>query len=218
MLRVVAALALVLGVTGCSGGDGADEAAGYQTPSAAVRAWLTGLSTMDFEAIEEVTDPVDIALVAAAENQFTAEQLAAVAESGLPSATLRSYWQTFGAELVSMAGASPDGLAVGEGEVFEHDGTEFAGVPVGPPDAGTQIVARRAPEGWLVDLTATAGPVLAIQLRRILSMLGDEAEPDVSRIYAAHAVSSLGAALALAPDDRALDLELEAIADLHLHD
>src|SRR5690606_21409572 len=150
------------------------------------------------------------------ENAFSTEQLAAVAGSGLPSATMRSYWQTFGAEMVAMLGASPDNLTAGAGETFEHAGAEFARVPVGPGEGDAGGVTRRTEDGWVVAMPATAVAALAVHLRRLVATLGEEAEPDVAALYATHAVESLGAALALDPDNRALELELEAIEDLGL--
>ena len=205
-------VALVVLVSACS--DDEPEERILSTPAGVVGEWLGGLETLDLDALVATTDPANVALVAGAENDFDVGQMVAVVESGLPEAALRSYWTTFRDGLVAFIEPPLSAVSVGSAERFAIDGRQHAAVIVSRGDAETEIITTLSLDGWKVDLTATTGPALAVQVRRLVARTVAEAEDDVARRYARIAVESLGAALERDPDNRALDLEVEAIQDL----
>ncbi len=215
----VVVLAFFLLTAACSN-DAVEEPSVNSSPEAAVAAWLRAVGALDLEGIDAVTDPENVALMAGAENGFTPSQLAAVTGTGLPGPSAESYWSTFREGLVTFLGAAPDTLVIGEVETFVYDDTEFAVVAVGTGESTTGIITQNTDDGWVVDMVATTGPALAVQVRRLLAAFEDddeEQQTDAS-VFASIAVASLGAALDRDDTNRALDLEVEAIEDLHLSD
>lgn len=223
----VVALVVLLVSAACSS-DPAEEPSVNSSPTAAVSAWLAAVTNLDLDAMDQLTDPENVGLMAAAENGFTSGQLAAVAGTGMPGPTAESYWATFRDGMTTFLGAPPDSLIVGETETFTYDGTEFAVVTVGTGESTTGIVTQSTEDGWIVDMVATTGPALAVQIRRLLAAFNeeeqsddedsDDEDPGDARVFATIAVTSLGAALSRDDNNRALDLEVEAIEDLHMHD
>jgi hypothetical protein len=215
-VRVLLAAFVVLAValSACSSTDAEPEEALDAGPEDVVLRWLEALQDVDVATIEEVTIPANVALIAGAENGFTVEQMASVIEGGLPSGTGRSYWASFRESMRGFLGADLDDIAVAGVERFTVGTTSFAAVTVERDDATTEILAKLDQDGWHVDLVATVGPVLAVQIRRMVAALVDEADEPIARSYALEAVRSLSASLARSPSDRVLELEVEAIEDL----
>ncbi len=212
LLLLVACCALV--AAGCSG-EPVEQARTLSTPTGAVADWLGAVAAGDVAAIATATEPANVALVAAAENRFTVDQLAAVAESGLPDATASSYWATFGDGFADFLGVSLDAVSVNDAERFQVGEEEFAAVTIGVDDATTEVITHLTSEGWKVDLVATSGPTLAVQIRRLVTEMAGHADQDIARIYVLTAARSLDAAHVRAPN-RALELELDAIEELSL--
>jgi hypothetical protein len=84
----VALVAVVVLLSACS--DEEPEERALSTPTGVVGDWLSALERVDLDALIAATDPTDVALVAGAENGFDVGQMAAVVDSGLPEASLRS--------------------------------------------------------------------------------------------------------------------------------
>ncbi len=206
-------LLAALAVGACSGGE-AEVTTLDQSPEAVVADWLAALADLDLAGLAATTTPEDVALIAGAENGFTTEQMTAILDGGLPSATARSYWSTFQETFAALLGTPIADIRVSGVGRFAVDDREFAAVGLQLDDAGTEIVVAGGPDGWRVDLVATIGPALAVQIRRLVAQLVEEADDDVARRYGRAASISLGAALARDPENRALDLEVEAIEDL----
>lgn len=211
-----AVVMLVAGIVSaaCSGSE-AEVTVLDEAPDAVVEDWLAALADLDLAVLAATTTPENVALVAGAENGFTTEQMAAILDDGLPPATARSYWSTFRDGFVALLGTPIGDIRVSGVGRFAVDDRDFAAVGLQVEDAGTEILVAATSEGWRVDLVATVGPALAVQMRRLVAQIVEEADDDaVARSYARAAAISLGAALARDPEDRALDLELEAIEDL----
>lgn len=183
-------------------------------PDAVVADWLVALDGLDLAALAAMTTPENVALIAGAENGFTTEQMAAILDDGLPPATARSYWSTFRDSFAALLGTPIADVRVSGVGRFAVDDREFAAVGIQVDDAGTEILVAATDAGWRVDLVATVGPALAVQIRRLVAQIVDEGDDAVARRYARTAATSLGAALARDPENRALDLEVEAIEDL----
>jgi hypothetical protein len=198
------------------GGCGGDDTTGTEvapTPIAAVADWLGAVADGDLATIDSLVDPLDLALIAGAENAFTLEQLAAVSESGLPDATRQAYWDSFAEGFADVLGAPIDEVSITSAEEFTSDGGSFAAVTLAVGDATTEVITRLVDGMWQVDLVATAGPALAVPIRRMVAELGATADEAVAGAYAQGAVRSLRAAHTRSPD-RNLELELEAIEAL----
>jgi hypothetical protein len=206
---------LVAGIvaTACSG-EQSEVSVVDEAPDAVVADWLDALAALDLGALAATTAPENVALVAGAENGFTTAQMAAILEDGLPSATARSYWSTFGDSFAALLGTPIADVRVSGVGRFTVDDREFAAVGLQVEDAGTEILVAATDAGWRVDLVATIGPALAVQIRRLVAQIVEESDDAVARRYARAAATSLGAALARDPENRALDLEVEAIEDL----
>lgn len=211
--RFVLALAVAVAAVGCGGEEAADTQL-EAGPQQVVQAWLAAVDELDLADINRTTFPPNVALVAGSENGFTVEQMEAIVESGLPSATARSYWTSFRTSFLAFLGADVGELTVVGVEEFAVSETMFAAVRVSQGGAESEILAQQRPEGWVVDMLATAGPPLSVQIRRLVADIVAEGADEVAFAYATMAVASLGAALERAPDNRALELELEAIEDL----
>jgi len=212
-MRLAGLAFLVALLAACSSGD-ADPTIAPDPPEKVVGEWLDALSAQELESLGALTSARNLALVAGAENGFTTEQMTAIADRGLPEATARSYWSSFYEGFADFLGVPIAQVEVGGVGRFSIDGEPFAAVGLTLGDAATEVVLVAEPEGWRVDLVATAGPALAVQIRRLVAQLVDEADEDVARGYALAAIVSLEAALARDPANRALALELEAIEDL----
>lgn len=211
--RYVLVCALLTTVVSCGGDEAADTQLALG-PEQIVQTWLTAVAELDLAVINRTTYAPNVALVAGSENAFTVEQMEAVVEVGLPSATSRSYWTSLRDSFLAFLGADVADVTVVGVEEFDVDGTTFAAVRVRQAGAESEILAQQRPEGWVVDMLATAGPPLSVQIRRLVADLVAEGDDEAAFAYATMAVTSLGAALVRAPDNRALELELEAIEDL----
>lgn len=213
-MRTALALLIATALVGACSGDEAEETQPDPTPEVVVGEFLAALADLDLPGLTATTTPVDVALIAGAENGFSTEQMAAILEEGMPSATARSYWSTFQEAFSSLVGVPVGDIQVSGVGRFSVDDREFAAVGVQVDDAATEIVVATTDAGWRVDLVATLGPALAVQIRRLVAQVVEEADDAVARRYAQAAMISLGAALARDPENRALDLEVEAIEDL----
>lgn len=212
--RALACLGVLLLTLGaCESAEPAAEVAAA-SPSAVVADWIAALEALDIAGLTATTVPANVALVAGSENGFTTEQMVAIVDNGMPPGTTQSYWATFRLGLTSLLGDELGEVTVGEAEEYSVGGSTYAAVPVTLDTATTEVITFRDDSGWHVDLVATVGPALAIQLRRLVAQLVEEADDGLARRYALLAVGSLGAALERNPNDRALELELEAIEDL----
>ncbi len=176
------------------------------TPIAAVADWLGAIADDDVDTIDRLVDPVDLALLAGAENAFTREQLAAVAATGLPEATRSSYWQSFAEGFEEVLGMPLDEVTIVGAEEFTSEGERYAAVTVGVGDATTEVITHLVDGAWQVDMVATAGPALAVPIRRLVTDLAASEDEATARTYARAAVASLGAAHAWSAD-RSLELE-----------
>ncbi|CAN5396633.1 MAG: hypothetical protein ACR2JP_06450 [Acidimicrobiia bacterium] len=213
-MRTVLAVLLVGALVGCSDvPDAAPEGGGGSTPNGAVAAWLEAVAAGDLATIDGLVDQTNLALVAGAENEFSVEQLAGVVGSGLPEAARRSYWRTFGEGLGDVLGAPLGDLTVAGADPFGSGDGDYAAVTVGIENATTEIITRLVDDRWQIDMVATVGPTLAIQIRRLVTDLAAGEDEDTARTFAAIAVDSLGAAHTRSPN-RNLELELEAIESL----
>jgi hypothetical protein len=213
-MRTAMALLFATILIGACSADATEETARGEAPDTVVADWLAALADLDLGGLSATTTPENVALLAGAENGLTAEQMAAILDDGLPPATARSYWSTFRESFATMLGAPIAEVAVSGVGRFSVDNREFAAVGLQIEDAGTEVVVAATEAGWRVDLVATLGPALAVQIRRLVAQIVEEADDAVARRYARAASISLGAALARDPENRALDLEVEAIEDL----
>ncbi len=210
--HLIVLIAAVLAVSACSGGE--DERV-LSTPTGVVADWLAAIETVDVEALAAATEPANLALVAGAENGFTVAQMEGVVDEGLPASTARSYWTTFRDGLLAFIEPPIDEMAIHDADRFAVEGTQFAAVDIRRGESTVTVITRLYTDGWKVDMTATVGPALAVQIRRLLADIVEQTDDnEVARRYARIAVGSLGAALDRNPDDRALDLEIDAIEDL----
>jgi hypothetical protein len=213
MRSLVVLLSMLFAVAACSGDEPAADVV-VAGPDDVVNAWLVAIEDVDLDALANATSPSNVALVAGAENGFSVEQMQAVVDAGLPLATSRSYWTTFHDSFTAFLGGDGSEIAVVGVEQFQIDDTEFAAVTVERRGEQSEIIAQLTPDGWTVDMLATVGPALSVQVRRLVAMIVDEGDDSAAFAYATMAVESLGAALTRQPDNRALELELEAIEDL----
>ncbi len=184
------------------------------SPDAAVEDWLAAVDAVDLPVLAVSVEPANIALLAGAENGFTVEQMTAVLEAGLPGATARSYWATFRESIIGFLGTGLEEAAVTGVERYRVGDISYAAVDVAKDGAETEVITRLGPDGWRIDLVATVGPALAVQLRRLVARIVAEADGRTARTYAATAVASLQAALMRDPGNRALELELAEVEDL----
>ena len=212
LLLLMAALSLV--AASCTTESEPTTATTESTPDEVVSTWLAALEAPNLDGLRATTIPANVALVAGAENGFTVEQMASVVDAGLPGATARSYWTSFRESIGDFLGAGLDDVVVGGSEEFTVDAITYAAVTVVRGEASTEVLTRLSADGWRVDLVATVGPALAVQIRRLVASIVAEADDATARSYAADAEIALGAALVRDPSNRALELELEAIEDL----
>jgi hypothetical protein len=212
--RLAFLLVGALAASSCTGqsGEGAPEAAA--TPQMVVADWVAALEAVDVGVLADTTMPANLALIAGAENAFTIDQLASIADLGLPQATARSYWMSFRDSVGGFLGSDVSSVTVTAADPFTVGTRSYSAVTISSGDTSTEVLTRLDPDGWKVDLVATVGPALAVQIRRLVATLVEEAGDATAYTYAREAVDSLSAALARAPGDRALELELEAIEDL----
>ncbi len=176
-------LMLVFLAGGC-GGEATSETEVPVTPIAAVADWLGAIADDDLDTIDRLVDPVDLALLAGAENAFTREQLAAVAATGLPEATRSSYWQSFADGFEEVLGMPLDEVTIVGAEEFTSAGERYAAVTVGVGDATTEVITHLVDGAWQVDLVATAGPALAVPIRRLVTDLAASEDEATARTYA----------------------------------
>jgi len=213
-MRTVPALVVAVLLASACSGQASDTTLPSASPETVVSDWLAALATLDLAALDAATATENVALLVGAENRLSTDQMTAILDGGLPPVTARSYWATFRDSIVGLVGAPFGEIETGAAGRFTVDDREFAAVAVQVGEAGTEVIVALVEDGWKVDLVATVGPALAVQLRRLVAQLVEEADDGVARRYALAAVTSLGAALARDPDNRALDLEVEAIEDL----
>ncbi len=197
----------------CSADEPAAEVS-QSDPGDVVAEWLAAVGAVDLEGLAATTAPTNVALVAGAENGFTVEQMEAVVDAGLPVATRRAYWTSFEDSFTAFLGGETGEITVAAVESFDVDGTAFAAVTLERLGETSEILAQQHSDGWVVDMVATAGPALSVQVRRLVEAIVLEGDDEIAFTYATLAVRSLSAALARQPDNRSLELELEAIEDL----
>jgi len=216
MARIIWLLILVAGAVACSDVEPAPSV-DLGTPEQRVAEWLTALDALDLGGLGSATDPARVALMAGAENDFTKGQMFAVIDDGLPGPTAQSYWSSFRSSFETFLGTDISEVTVGEVERYRIDDNEFAAVTVSQADASAEVITVLTDAGWRVDLVGTAGGALAPQLTALVTLIvdettGDDVEPAVR--YRSAAIASLRAALELAGENRALQLELDAIESL----
>ena len=90
---------------------------------------------------------------------------------GLPEATRKSYWESFADGFADVLGASVDQVSITDAENFSSNGERYSAVTVGVDGATTEVITHLVDGVWQVDLVATSGPALAVQIRRLLADL-----------------------------------------------
>ncbi len=215
-LRLLLLVAFLLSTAACSDGE-PEPVVELGTPNGQVADWLAALDALDLGGLADTTDPLRVALIAGAENELSNEQLYAVIDSGLPGPTAQSYWASFRSSFETFLGTDIGSIEVGEVNRFSIEDSDFAAVTITQNGAAAQILTVRGEQGWKVDLVATAGTALASQLTELVTRLVDVGEGDAADAalrYRTAAIRSLRAALQLQPDDRSLQLEIDALEAL----
>lgn len=191
-ILVLAALVLAA----CSGG-GEDDAANA-TPERTVVAWFEAIDSGDSEVASGSVSDISLAVMLGIENGLDATTISAYIDEGVPADLATGYWASFGVGFAEFAARPISTLTVGEGEVFETEGTMFAAVPISA-GAGSEsvVLVRETEDGWKVDLIATLadgfGTVLA---DRYVGLGSDEASRAIRSVYADVVVPALWAAMA----------------------
>lgn len=209
-MRILLTAALVA-AAGCSTAEPAPPPVTV-APTAVVDDWLAAVAGSDVEALEELVEPIGIAVLAGVENQVRSDEMVALVEVGLQGDLSRGYWQSFRDDVMAIRGVSIDEISV-DGELTEDLGSGFAGVEVSGADANGVVFVKRSNElGWQVDMIATVGSRLVGPLTDYLESALAGANADaIAEAYRVAVVPGLDAAIALDPDNPDLVFGAEAI-------
>jgi hypothetical protein len=155
---LVGFVAIALAVTACGTGDTEDETL-HSTPEGAVVSWFDAVDAGDVQTASKAIHPESLALILGIENDLSHEELADYLSHGVPLDMQTSYWTSFSQGFTDFANKPLSTLSIGEAEVFDSDGEEFASVPIsgGPGADSVVIVRKRADATWEVDMVASLG-------------------------------------------------------------
>jgi len=195
LLLVFLAVALI--ATACGSGD-ADEDTPHSTPEGAVVSWFDAVDAGEVLAASEAIHPESLALILAIENDITVEELADYLSHGVPLAMQSTYWTSFSQGFTDFANKPLSTLTVGQAEVFESDGEEFASVPIsgGPGSDSVVIVRKRADSTWEVDMVASLGDGFSTLLLDLFEELdATEASVRIRLAYSEVVAPSMRAAM-----------------------
>ena len=204
-------IAALLALAGCSTAEPAPPPV-TAAPVAVVEQWLGAVSGSDVEALEELVEPIGLAVLAGVENRVRSDEMAALLDVGLQGDLSRGYWQSFRDDVMAIRGVAIETISV-DGELMEDLGSGFAGVEVSGADSKGVVLVRRSDMlGWQVDMIATVGSRLVGPLTDYLeSALAGENADTIAAAYRVAVIPGLDAAIALDPGNADLVFGAEEI-------
>ena len=216
MRATFVALVLALAIGACASGE---EPAPTSTdasevgPRDVVSGWIEAVIASDSEALAEFVEPGGLVILAAIENGFTEEEVAALLDGGVPLDLIDEYWTSFRGGFADFAGVPLQSIEVGGHDEFMLGEIPFASVVITSGDGVTTVMASRRLGEWKLDLIGSFGSAFAAQLRRMLVNLSETAAGERIRdAYRTDVIPGLLAALRRAPGNRVLGAELERMA------
>lgn len=182
-------------------------------PAAVVSEWLEAVIASDAQRLAELVDGDGLVILAAIENGFSEEGIAALLDEGMSTELVEEYWASFRAGFADFAGFPLRSIEVGSYEEFSLGEDPYAAVTISGGEGVTRVIASRREDRWRLDLIASFGPAFAAQLRRMLLNLSEAPAADrIRAAYRSDVVPGLLAALRRAPGNRVLAAELERMA------
>jgi len=194
---VLLAVSVSLVAAACSSSEPAPV--GHDTPERAVVSWFEAIDSGDIEAASASIDHDSLALILGIENSLPIESTVAYLTEGVPVDVQSSYWESFADGFREFASRPISTLTVGQANIFESEGEQFAVVPIsGGSASGSVVIARLRGDGsWEVDMVATLGDGFVTLLQSAFDGLPQGEEGDAVRAaYADTVVPSMWAAMA----------------------
>ncbi|GMQ98764.1 MAG: hypothetical protein BMS9Abin17_1292 [Acidimicrobiia bacterium] len=191
------AISVSLVAAACSSSEPAPV--GHDTPERAVVSWFEAIDSGDVEAASASIDHTSLALILGIENSLPIESTVAYLAGGVPVEVQASYWESFAEGFREFASRPISTLTVGQANVFESEGEQFAVVPIsGGPASDSVVISRmRADGSWEVDMVATLGDGFVTLLQSAFEGLPRGEDGDAVRTaYAETVVPSMWAAMA----------------------
>lgn len=170
-VRFTVAFALATtAMAGCGQESGDPTTTVASPPDAVVREWLDAVDSGDVETLRGVVAGESLAFVVGIESRLDTDEVVALVDAGFPDAVVARYWTSFAESFAAIDGTDVAELEVGSVDEFEVGGARFAAVTVGTGERSTDVLVRRDPDGtWRVDMLATVGGGLTVQLADIAS-------------------------------------------------
>lgn len=209
-------LAMVL-LSACSGGASTDptDAPPSHQPTAVVQQWLDAIAASDTAALNQLVEPVGLAVLAGVENALRSDELVALLGSGFTPQLSSEYWSSFRDDFEAIRGLSVGALVVGEETALAGE-VEATAVEIMSPEANGSVILRRSgTAGWQIDSAATVGPALIGPLADyLLSALEGPNADAIAAAYREGILPGLDAATVADPDNKDLAFETEFIRQL----
>ena len=216
MRHTAAALVMFVFVAACSSSEEpvtSTTTAAPGGPRETVAAWIDAVIASDAQALTGLVEPVGLVMLAAVENRFTNEEIAALLGEGLSMDLIDEYWTSFRRGFADFAGVPIQSIEVGGHQEFMLGEVPFASIVIMSGDGVTSVMTSKRGERWRLDLIGSFGTAFAAQLRRMLVNLPDTPAANTIRdAFRSDIVPGLLAALRRAPGNRLLSGELERMA------
>lgn len=194
MILISVSVSLV--ATACTSDDSTPVL--YDTPEQAVVSWFEAIDSGDVEAASASIDHSSLALILGIENALPVESTVAYLSEGVPVGAQVSYWESFAEGFREFASRPISTLTIGQADIFESEGEQFAAVPISAgPASDSVVMARMRDDGsWEVDMVATLGDGFVTLLQSAFDNLPEGENGDAVRTaYADTVVPSMWAAM-----------------------
>lgn len=184
-------------------------------PTVVVRGWLDAVAHADLAGIESAVDGGGAAVLIAAENGFTPEELAVMLDTGIGETVAGSYWRSFAGSFEEFRGVPIDALVVGDFRSVSGAAEDYAAVAVIGEEGATDVITRRDDQGqWRVDLIATVGSPLVQRFRRLLEATPEDAAGNIVREHYRDTVLPALRIATAGAEDPVVIIEVEAIEEM----
>lgn len=186
------AIAAVMLVSACGEGGGSSTTTRLPAPEIVVDEWVSAVGQGDTAALSSIVASESLSFVIGIESRLAPAEITTLIDEGLPDQLVTGFWTSFGDAFTAIDGTAVGDLTVGGTREFDAGGARYSAVTVGDGVRTTEILVRRNLDGaWQVDLLATVGGGLTVQL---VELAGEPADDRFRTLFEQWAIPAVEAA------------------------